>query len=148
MDNGKSYRGITMGLASMVVIFVVISLTIFAALSVSTAAQEKRLAEKYAGAVSAYWAADAECAQLANAFGAAWAGPDGEAAVEKLAAASGAELTREGGDLLVAYDRPVSDVSALEVTLRLGARFRIEKWRTVSTDENWAPDDTLPVWQG
>jgi len=147
MDN-REYRGINIGLASIVVIFVVIALTVFAALSVSTARQEKNLAGKYADSITAYWTADAECAELANAFGAVWADVADEAAVEKLAADSGAEVIREGGDLLVSYEKPISDVSSLCVTLRLGENFSIEEWRMVSTDEDWTPDNTLPVWQG
>ena len=144
----REYRGINIGLASIVTIFVVIALTVFAALSVSTARQEKELAEKYADSITAYWTADAECAELANAFGAVWADVADEAAVEKLAADSGAEVIREGGDLLVSYEKPISDVSSLCVTLRLGENFSIEEWRMVSTDEDWTPDNTLPVWQG
>lgn len=147
MDN-REYRGINIGLASIVVIFVVIALTVFAALSVSTARQEKNLAGKYADSITAYWTADAECAELANAFGTVWADAADEADIEKLAADSGAEVIREGGDLLVSYEKPISDVSSLCVTLRLGENFSIEEWRMVSTDEDWTPDNTLPVWQG
>jgi hypothetical protein len=148
MANRGGYKGINIGLASIVMMFVVIALTIFAALSVSTAAQEKKLADKYAASVSEYWAADAQCAEVANAFGALWEGSAGEAEIEKLAADSGAELSREDGALLVSYSRPIGETSALEVTLRLGDAFTIEKWRMVSTDEDWTPDNTIPVWQG
>ncbi len=147
MDNG-GYKGISIGLASIVTIFVVIALTIFAALSVSTARQERELAGKFADSVTAYWAADAECAALANAFGAAWAGASDEADIIKLAADSDAAVIRADGDLLISYEKPISDVSSLCVTLRLGEAFRIEEWRMVSTDEDWTPDNTLPVWQG
>lgn len=147
MDN-RGYKGINIGLASIVVIFVVIALTIFAALSVSTARQEKNLAEKYADSVADYWAADAECAALANAFGTLWENAGSEAEIEELAADTEAEVTREDGDLIVSYGKPVSNVSSLHVRLRLGEEFRIEEWRMVTTDENWTPDNSLPVWQG
>ncbi|NCB50555.1 MAG: hypothetical protein EOM54_01555 [Clostridia bacterium] len=147
MDN-RGYKGINTGLASIIVIFVVIALTVFAALSVSTARQEKNLAGKYADSISDYWAADSECAELANAFGALWESGGGEAKIEELAAGSGALLSHESGDLVVFFERPISDVSSLHVTLRLGEEFHIEEWRMVSTDEDWTPNNKLPVWQG
>ncbi len=144
----RRYGGVHVGLSTVVTMFVVIALTIFAALSVSTAAQEKKLAEKYAASVSAYWAADAECAQLANDFGALWSDAASDADMEKLAADSGASVTRRGENLLVSYSRPISEILSLEVTLRLGGTFEIEQWRMMSTDADWAPDNGLPVWQG
>lgn len=148
MDKNKGYAGINVGIASVIVMFVVVALTIFAVLSLATATQEKKLADKFAASVSDYWAADAECAELANAFGAAWSGAAGSAAVEKLAADCGAQLSQDGGDLLVSYSRPVGEGTALAVTIRLGAAFSIEKWEMVSADGDWNPDNSLPVWQG
>jgi Tfp pilus assembly protein PilX len=148
MDKNRRYPGINVGIATVIVMFVAVALTIFAVLSLATATQEKKLADKFAASVSAYWAADAECAALADAFGAAWSGPAGEADVGRLAADCGAQVIRDGGDLLVSYSRPVGDENALTVTLRLGETFSIEEWRLVSADDDWNPDNSLPVWQG
>ena len=68
------------GIASIICIFAVLGLTIFAVLSVSTARAEANLAEKYADSVTDYYAADRRCSDIACRFGALWAsGADAQA---------------------------------------------------------------------
>lgn len=144
----KSNRGVSVGITSIVTVFAVLCLTIFAVLTASTAAQEKKLAEKYAQAVSEYWTCDAACADTANALGALW--ESGADADELRAAAEGmgAQVTVRGDDLLVSYSVAENQVSRMDVQLRIGAAFTVEQWQLTSDDADWTPDQSLPVWKG
>ncbi len=137
-----------MGIVTVTVLFVVLAMTIFAVLALSTARQEAELSEKYAAAVTDYYAADAQCVDAVNALAAAWrAGEDAEALAESL----GGDALWEGGDLVVSLRRAAGEHTAIDVTVRLygeGGGFNIQCWRQTSTDTDWTPDETLPVWRG
>lgn len=136
------------GIASIICIFAVLGLTIFAVLSVSTASAESRLAEKYAASVQDYYAADLACSDIADRFGALWSSGASDAEYAALAQETGAELTRAGAaPLLVSYSVPIDETQALSVTLRLGERFSIVRWQTENTGD-WVPDDSLDLWLG
>lgn len=143
-----SFKGVSLGITTIVTVFAVICLTIFAVLTASTVSQEKELAEKYARSVSGYWAADSGCADTANALGALWeSGADADE-IKAAALGMGARAEESGDDLLIRYSQAVSDISRMEVTLRIGAEFTVERWQLTSADAEWAPDESLPVWQG
>ena len=148
MANKTRSRGVNMGISSILVMFVVIAMTIFAALSLSTAVQEKRLAEKYAASVSDYWDMDGRCTDIASAFYTAWEQGADAAALDAIAAEYGVTLSVSGGDTLANCLVESSGSTGIELSLRLGTEFTIEKWRFLSTDTEWAPDTNLPVWQG
>ena len=59
MDNKRAFPPI-IGISSLLVIFSVLCLTVFALLTISTAKAERRLSDVSAEAVSAYYSADAE----------------------------------------------------------------------------------------
>lgn len=140
-------EGMTLGISTVAVIFVILGLTIFAVLSLSTASREKKLSEKYADSVTRYWAADEACTQTALDFRALWAEGGSAADLARLAAQTGAGLSREGENTVISYTRTISDYSHLSVRLSLGEDFNILEWKTVA-DGDWQPDDTLNLWQG
>ena len=135
-------------ITSIVAVFAVICLTIFAVLTASTVTQEKKLAEKYAASVSGYWACDSACADTANALGALWESGAGMDDIKAAAEGLGAETAESGDDLVVTYSKDVSEISRIDVTLRIGADFTVEQWRFTSADADWTPDESLPVWKG
>lgn len=148
METKRPARGVGVGIASLVVIFAVLALTIFAVLSVSTASQEKKLSEQYAASVSAYWAADEACTEKANALGALWKSGATAEMLQIQARQLGADVAADGADLLISYSEPISDIASLQVTLRVGAAFEITEWRSVTETGDWSPDNSLPVWKG
>jgi hypothetical protein len=145
---GKSYKGVSLGITTVLTVFAVLCLTIFGVLTASTAAQERELAEKYARSVEDYWACDSACADTANALGALWESGADKAALRAAALQLGAIVTESGDDLLIQYSVSENDVSRMEVTLRLGAAFTVERWSVTSADAQWSPDTSLPVWTG
>ncbi len=63
----KKPMGVHVGSATLVMVFAIICLTIFAVLSVITANNGKKLAEKAADSVTNYYAADGEAVALLEA---------------------------------------------------------------------------------
>lgn len=148
-ENRSEGTHINIGSVSIIVIFAVLCLTVFSVLSLSTAVTERRLAERSAEAVTAYYAADLACAERADAIGEAL--KSGVSATEIAARAEefGAELvavTHEG--TLLHLEQPVDGNQTLSAELLLsGGELHIRSWNVIDTG-SWEPDDTIRVWSG
>ena len=147
MDNRSSVKGLNIGITSIAVIFVVICMTIFAVLSLSTASQERELANKYAASVSDYWAADTQCTDIANEFGALWESGADLDGILALAQEHGADVWDDGSAYVVTYYTPINDNSSIIVTLSMGSEFTVTGWQQVYTG-NWEVNDNKNVFQG
>ena len=131
MDERRSFRFPPVGGSSLLTIFAVLCLTVFALLSLSTARAGDRLSSHSAAAVSAYYEADLR-------------------AEETLARLRTGELPDgvSRSDSIYSFTVPVSDTQALEVSVRLeGNGYTILRWQAVSTTD-WQPDDSLHLWEG
>lgn len=119
------------GGSSLLVIFAVLCLTVFALLSLSTVQASGRLSDASAQAVSAYYQADSQA----------------EAILAQLRRGKLPEgVTQEKG--FCSYSCPISETQALAVEVRLeGQAYTILRWQSVST-ACWQPDDHLIVWDG
>lgn len=131
MDKRSFRPPSTIGAASLLTVFAVLCLVIFALLALSTVAANERLSEASRASVEAYYEADCRAEEI-------------------LAALRGGEMP-EGVTLsgdTYSYICPISDTQALAVTVR-GEReqFEILRWQAVSTVD-WTGDDSLPVWDG
>ncbi len=120
------------GASSLLVIFAVLCLVIFALLSLSTASAGERLAKQSAEAVVAYYKADTAAEEI----------------LSRLRGGDVPDLV-ETADGVYRYACRISDVLALEVSVRILANgeYEIIRWQTVST-EAWTPEDKLPIWDG
>jgi len=119
------------GGSSLLVVFAVLCLTVFALLGFSTVQAHKRLSDTGAEAVSQFYEADLQAetilARLRN-------GQLPEGVVE------------ENG--IYSYICPVSETQQLQVEVRLdGTAWEILRWQTVSTAE-WSEEEPLSVWDG
>lgn len=122
----RAVRGMTVGSASMVMIFAVLALTVFAVLTLVTARSELALSEKSAQAVREYYEADCIAAEMYNEF-----------LMDGL----------PGGAERYSFTVPMGSSRELCVTLcadEFGGPNVLE-WRTVPAGE-WMPDDSLDVW--
>ncbi len=120
------------GGSSLLVIFAVLCLTIFALLSLSTVQADRRLAEASAEAVKKYYAADTKAEMILASI------RQGQMPVE------GAETKND----IYTYRCEVSDVQALEVEVRItDEKYEIIRWQLISTTE-WEEDDSMDVWNG
>ena len=119
------------GGSSLLVIFAVLCLTIFALLSLSTVQADSRMAEASYQAVQGYYEADVTA----------------ETILAKLRQGIVPEnVTKEGN--LYSYTCQVSDTQALEVEVQITEdSYRVLRWQLVSTTE-WEADDSLKLWDG
>ena len=135
--------GIGIGSASVVLVFVVLCLTVFALISYTAAGNYKALTDVEAGLVKGYYEADA----LAERILAELVASD-----ETVGSVLGAEIT-VGRDLeLEAETAEFSCVVSDKKELYVKAAFYedcydILSWRMRDTG-TWTTDDGLPVWLG
>ena len=119
------------GGSSLLVIFAVLCLTVFALLGLSTVQAGGRLSQTMADSVSAYYEADCMAEELYARL------RSGEMP---------AEVTRTGDTY--AYTCPISDTNELQVELRQnGDQWEVIRWQSVSTVV-WESDDSLNLWDG
>ena len=129
--NNQKMRPPLVGGSSLLVVFAVLCLTVFALLGFSTVQADKRLSDASAAAVRDYYTADLQAevilAQLRNGDI-----PDG--VVEK--------------NGVYSYVCPVSKTQELQVAVRIDDEaWEILRWQTVST-VTWDEEEHLSVWDG
>lgn len=118
------------GGSSLLVIFSVLCLTVFALLSVSTVQADRRLAAASAEAVQAYYQADRQAEEI---FARLRAGQTVPGVVDDGSACH--------------YSVPISDSQTLFVTVvRRESGWQVQRWQTVVSD--FLEIDFLPVWDG
>ena len=119
------------GVSSLLVIFAVLCMTVFAVLSLSTVRADLRLQEKSASAVEGWYAADTAAETILAQLRSGRTVPGVE---------------RDG--TLYRYACKISETQALAVEVRLdGADYEVLRWQAVSTAD-WQADTSLPVWTG
>lgn len=131
MENKNRFSPPMVGGSSLLVIFAVLCLTVFALLGLSTVKANSRLSDASAEAVAAYYAADCQAEEI---FARLRSGemPEGVAA--------------DGNTYF--YTCPISDTQALQVELtETDGVWSVLEWRAVSTAE-WQPDTLLDLWDG
>ena len=132
MQNKRSGRLPMVGVSTLLTIFAVLCLTVFALLSVATVQANLRQARSARLAVTVYHAAEANAQQI----------------LAHLRAGKEIEgVEREGNRYR--FTRPVGSIHrqlAVEVELD-GTDYRIIQWQLQPTGE-WTNDEDLPVWDG
>ena len=119
------------GGTTLLAVFAVLCLAVFAVMSLSAVRADDRLSQKSADAVTAYYRADTEA----------------EAVLARLRAGEVPEGVAEK-DGIYSYQVPVSDTRELQVEVRIRGRdYTILRWQTASTaDVEY--DGSLAVWDG
>lgn len=131
MDKEHRGRIPVVGGSSLLVIFAVLCLTVFALLSLSTVQANGRMSEASAQAVSDYYEADRAAEEI---FARLRAGERPEGVTET--------------DGVYAYTCPVSETRQLRVELlREGEDWTVLRWQTESVAE-WEANEFLDVWDG
>ena len=131
MDKRRWFSFPVVGGTSLLVIFAVLCLTVFALLSVGTVQAGRRLSDASAQAVSDFYAADLKAEQV---FAGLRAGeiPEG--------------VTEENG--VFRYACEISDTQMLCVTVQKSEDgWSVLQWQAVSS-VRWQEDDSMPVWDG
>ena len=129
MKNENQRQMPVIGGSSLLVIFAVLCLTVFALLGLSTVQADKRLADVSIQAVADYYEADC--------------------AAEEILARLKAGQMPEGvsnKDGIYAYSCPISPTQLLQVEVR-DTDWEILRWQAVSTAP-WQEDTAVEVWNG
>lgn len=140
MNNGEKRRFTppVVGGSSLLVIFAILCLTIFALLSLSTVEADLRLDDAALKAVSGYYEADCEAEEIL-------------ARLRVRDVPDGVKLSETEGGVLAEYACAISETQELRVSVLfadgLGDKYEVVRWQAVSTAE-WAPDGGLDVWDG
>lgn len=141
MQNERKSSGINIGSASIIMVFSVLCLTVFAVLSLITANSEYKLAVKSTDVIRNYYAADTAATEKLAVISEA---SDAQSKAEEL----GIDCENDGGALLLSFEEKVTDTQALSVKVTYGAgAFSVNEWKLISTDE-WDADAGFDLWDG
>ncbi|MDE6132710.1 MAG: hypothetical protein K2G04_04970 [Oscillospiraceae bacterium] len=148
--NERKPAGIGSGYLSVMMIFVVLCLTMLAALSYSTATGEKKYSEKSAEYTKAYYAADLEAKRTLAAVDGVVSGYSDYADFMLTAELDGMENIEYKtvfGGIEVSWSTPINQSQSIFCRVRFsGGGFEIISWRTGSAAE--AEEKPLNVWLG
>lgn len=124
MEQKSARNIINIGISSIIFLFIVLCLSVFALLSINSARQSYDTVMRNADAVTAYYAADSQAQQWLH------------------------ELRKEGArtDDPLKKEFPVSDSQTLSVEVD-PATLEVLSYQVVN-NEVLKIDDSLPVWQG
>lgn len=132
MNKQRPFSGPMTGGSSLLVIFAVLCLTVFALLTLSSVQADKRLGDAAETAVSGYYAADCES----------------EAVLSLLRQGIVPEGVTPEGNGIYSYYSTISDTQALAIRVAVqGSAYTVLRWQVISTADE-QPDDRLPVWSG
>ena len=120
------------GGSSLLVIFAVLCLTVFALLALSTVQAGSRLSDRSAQAVLDYYQADSRA----------------EAILAQLRRGERPTGVEAEGDGRYRYACPISDTQTLMVEVQVdGSRYTVLRWQAVSTTQ-WQAEEDIDVWSG
>ena len=136
----ESFSPPALGGSSLLVVFAVLALTVFALLSLSTVRADVRLGDAAADSVCGYYRADGKAQEILARL------RSGECPAE-------AELHPEDAWTLMdryTYTVPISDTQELQVEVLVdgtAGSYSVLRWEAVRS-EAWTFDDSLDVWDG
>lgn len=133
--------GTGLGAASLILMFSVLCLAVFALLCLSVASRDRSDTEKLAGSVTGYYQADSRAVEITDAL--------------SRAIAAGAPAPEIGGITILtdgegqySFLIPIDNRRALAVSLGIkNGGTEILSW-SVTEPDNWSPEEGLKVWEG
>ena len=129
MSKHQEHQLPVIGGSSLLVIFAVLCLTVFALLGFSTVQADKRLSDISVQAVSDYYAADCAAEEI----------------LARLRAGQLPEGVSQQGDVYT-YSCVISPTQALQVEVRSGD-WKVLRWQAVSTVQ-WQENTDVELWDG
>lgn len=152
-DTGRE-RGSAPGIgsSSVIMVFTLLCLTVFATMTLLSASSELKLARSYSTAVEQFYAADtagaAYVAALRDKADSIASGVPGADDYAAAAHALGADAVVDNDIAYIEYDIPESDSQTLHISLEASAeRFAVTAWQLIYTGE-WNADTGLNLWPG
>ncbi|MCI8538831.1 MAG: hypothetical protein HFF18_09270 [Oscillospiraceae bacterium] len=136
----ESFTPPALGGSSLLVVFAVLALTVFALLSLSTVRADARLGDASSEAVRGYYAADCQAQEILARLRSGET-PEGVDAQPEESSIWTSRCT---------YAVPISDTQELQAEVLVNSvdgSYSILRWQAVPVGE-WSPDDSLNVWDG
>lgn len=131
MRTKKRTPFIAVGASTILTIFAVLCLMIFALLALSTANTNAKLAQKAADNIKAYYQADKRAEELFSQLRRGEAPP---------------EVTFQEG--IYSYCCPMTDTTSLKVEIeKTEEGYRILEWKRIYIGD-WVPEESLNIWDG
>lgn len=131
MDKRRRFSPPVVGGSSLLVMFAVLCLTVFALLALSTVQADRRLSDASARSVEAYYAADCRAEEI----------------LAEIRAGKIPEGVTEA-DGIYTYVCEISDTQDLRVSVQVkDGNWAVLQWSAVSTAD-WQEDDSLDLWDG
>ncbi|MGN0312803.1 MAG: hypothetical protein ACI4CC_08505 [Lachnospiraceae bacterium] len=128
--NRKTNLSMPVGGSSLLVIFAVLSLTVFALLVLATVKADSRMSVESTNAIKDYYEADLEAERI---LGELRAGKEVEG------------VTKQEG--IYAFSCEISDTQVLSVIAAIdGEKYEIYQWKAVPSKE-WSPEEYIKVWE-
>ncbi len=140
----ESFAPPALGGSSLLVVFAVLALTVFALLSLSTVRADVRLGDAAAKAVSGYYEADCKAQEILARL------RNGEKVPGEVELALFIAERVDSGETYYKYAVPISDTQELRVEVLVDpadGSYSILRWQAVPVGD-WEPDDSLNVWDG
>jgi len=139
-QNERKSSGINIGSASIIMVFAVLCLTVFAVLTFITANNEYKLAEKSADSIRTYYEADTKAVITEGKIRESIANGDEDIA--------GVIVTTESDGRHYEYAETVDDNQIIEVELLYAdGELKTLKWELKSI-ATWSPDNGIKLWDG
>ena len=147
----KDRRGAApmLGGASVIMVFAVLCLTIFAVLTLLTVESESRISASYAASVDNYYRADTEAAAFTVSMKRLWsASKDAETFVTAAQNSGADEITNDEGIVTIRKAFPIDENQTLMIVLVSdGDTIRVKNRQTAFTGA-WDPASTPNLWNG
>ena len=143
-ENRERFSPPAVGGISLLVVFAVLCLTVFALLSLTTVQADVRIADASAKAVADYYAADCKAQEVLACL------RTGAPTPEDVMVGWSNALYGDWRERIYFYTIPITDRQDLEVEVAIGydrAKYEILRWQAVSSGE-WEIDDSLELWDG
>lgn len=132
-----------LGGSSLLVVFAVLALTVFALLSLSTVRADVRLGDATEKMVSGYYAADVKAQEILAKL------RTGAPLPEDVEFETTISDYPDHSETIFSYSIPISDTQELQVELSRSpdGTWTVLRWQSVPTG-NWTYDDSLGLWDG
>ena len=141
-QRGKSggFAPPALGGASLLVIFAVLALTVFALLSLSTVRADVRLGDASAQAISNYYAADGKAQEVLACL------RTGAPVPEDILVSESVIHYEDRVERVCSYTVPISETQELQVEVQLeGEHYTVLRWQAVPAGD-WEIDEGIELW--
>lgn len=158
MSKKKGFPGT--GLSTLLLVFVMLCLIVFAVLSLTTARSDLQMSQKIAERTQDYYAAQSKAyARIKTIDGILTSQYNEkkekftETVYQRLLQEEDVTVTRKGEEVVCSFEQPIDDTQQIQVELTITAPekegeacYQITKWESVQIQE-WNADTGLPVWK-